>query len=31
MIFKKAVKEEQEKNEAAGNVKNRLSVSGDGS
>lgn len=31
MVFKKAVKEEQEKNEAAGNVKNRLSVSGDGS
>ena len=30
-VLRKAVKEEQEKNEAAGNVKNHLSVSGDGS
>lgn len=31
LVFKKAVKEEQEKNEAAGYTKDRLSVSGDGS
>ena len=31
MVLRKAAKEEQEKNEATGNVKNHLSVSGDGS
>ena len=31
MVLKKAAKEEQEKNEAASNVKNHLSVLGDGS